>query len=56
MEKHQWGEWELYDMETDRTEMFNLANKYSEIVEELSGMWDEYAYRTKVYPSPWEEK
>jgi len=56
MEKQRWGEWELYDMETDRTEMFNLANKYSEIVKELSGRWDEYANRANVYPSPWDKE
>jgi arylsulfatase A-like enzyme len=37
------GEWELYDMEADRTELHNLANQYPEKVKELSSKYVEWA-------------
>lgn len=47
--------WELYDMETDRSEMYNLAGKYPELVKKMSRMWEAYAKRCMVYPSPWKK-
>jgi arylsulfatase A-like enzyme len=47
------GEWELYDMENDRTEMNNLAENNPEIVNELAQEWENWAIRTKVKPWPW---
>ncbi|WP_170283956.1 sulfatase-like hydrolase/transferase [Flagellimonas olearia] len=35
-------QWELYDMEVDRTETNDLATSYSEKVEELKGLWQEW--------------
>ncbi len=42
--------WELYDMQTDRTEMNNLADKKPELVKELAAKWDAYAARADVLP------
>ncbi len=39
------GPWELYDIEADRTELHNLAEKYPEKVKELAAMWDRWAAR-----------
>lgn len=46
------GEWELYNMENDRTETNNLADQYPEQVEKLSAMWYRWAERAKVIPWP----
>jgi len=46
-------QWELYDMEADRTELTNLAEKHPEIVSELSMKYDEWAKRCGV--EPWEK-
>jgi arylsulfatase len=43
-------EWELYDMDADRTEMNNLAAKQPEKVKELAGKWEQWAARTHVLP------
>jgi len=45
--------WELYNMETDRTEMHDLAEKYPEKTKELSAKWEQWAKRAKVKPWPW---
>jgi arylsulfatase A-like enzyme len=42
------GEWELYDLEKDRTEMNNLADIYPDKVKELEAMWEEWAVRAMV--------
>ncbi len=42
--------WELYNMETDRTEMHDLSKKYPERVAEMSRRWDEWAKRANVLP------
>lgn len=39
------GEWELYDLENDRTEINNLAAEYPGKVTELEAMWNEWAVR-----------
>jgi arylsulfatase len=49
-------EWELYDMEADRTEMHNLAARMPERVKELSGKWDAWAKRAGVQPWPVRKK
>ncbi|MFP4292205.1 MAG: arylsulfatase [Cyclobacteriaceae bacterium] len=46
------GAWELYDMESDRTETINLANEHPELVKELSAMWEDWAQRARVIPWP----
>ncbi|TKG94059.1 arylsulfatase [Puteibacter caeruleilacunae] len=47
------GEWELYDMEKDRTELINLAEQYPEKVKELNEKWQNWAQRVGVIP--WEK-
>jgi arylsulfatase len=42
--------WELYDMESDRTEMHNLAAQQPERVRRMATAWDEWAKRAQVLP------
>ena len=44
--------WELYDMDTDRVEMNNLAASQPERVQEMSAKWEAWAKRTNVLPKP----
>jgi len=44
------GSWELYDMETDRTEMQDLAQQHPELVAELAARYDQWAQRCGVLP------
>lgn len=44
--------WELYDMETNRTETNDLAQEYPEIVSELSQAWDAWGAANQVTPLP----
>jgi len=37
------GEWELYDMENDRTELVDLSDRFPEIKERLIARWEEWA-------------
>ena len=48
--------WELYDMESDRTELNNLADKDPKKVEELAGKWQSWADRVGVQPWPFKSK
>lgn len=43
-------QWELYDMERDRTETVDLAQKYPDRVNELSDLWQQWAKKTNVIP------
>lgn len=47
-------QWELYDLEADRTEMIDLAGQYPERVEAMSALWDEWASSADVTPWPWD--
>ena len=47
------GAWELYDVEKDRSEMHDLAQQHSEIVEQMVEQWLDWAARAKVLPWPW---
>jgi arylsulfatase len=42
--------WELYDMEKDRTEMHDLAERYPKRVNTLADAWDAWATRANVLP------
>jgi arylsulfatase len=42
------GEWELFDMEADRTEMNDLAQRQPARVREFSDLWDKWASRCGV--------
>ncbi|MDF1658607.1 MAG: sulfatase-like hydrolase/transferase, partial [Verrucomicrobiales bacterium] len=44
------SQWELYDMEADRTETNNLAMSNSKKVDELAAQWEAWANRVSVYP------
>jgi len=46
------GEWELYDLEADRTELNNLAQKYPDKVAQLKAMYESWAARCGVQPWP----
>jgi arylsulfatase len=47
------GQWELYDMDADRTETNDLAGEHPEVVQELAGMYDDWAKR--CYVKPWDQ-
>ena len=44
------GDWELYDLENDRSETIDLSQVHLEKVQELDSIWDAWATRCKVYP------
>lgn len=43
-------DWELYDMENDRSETTNLADKYPELTRELAREWEAWAKRVGAEP------
>jgi arylsulfatase A-like enzyme len=46
------GPWKLYDMERDRTELDDLADKQPRRVESLAKKWDRWAAENQVTPLP----
>ena len=46
------NQWELYDLEADRTELNNLADEYPEKAEQLKAMYESWAERCGVQPWP----
>ena len=46
------GEWELYDMDADRTELHNLATAQPERAKRMAAQWEAWAKRT--HGDPWE--
>ncbi|TNF46084.1 MAG: arylsulfatase [Bacteroidetes bacterium] len=44
--------WELYDMNKDRTEMFDLSAKMPEKVDEMKNMWEDWAQNYSVESWP----
>lgn len=46
------GDWELYNLVTDRTEMQNLAAQQPNRVDAMATMWDAWAHRVGVLPWP----
>jgi arylsulfatase A-like enzyme len=46
-------DWELYDMEADRTELHDLSDDYPEIVLDLKNLYEEWA--AKCHVRPWNE-
>ena len=44
--------WELFDMETDRTEMRDVAVENPDLVEKMAEMWMAWAERTGTVPRP----
>ncbi|MEC8556895.1 MAG: arylsulfatase [Planctomycetota bacterium] len=49
-------DWELYDMQEDRTELNNLAESNPKKLKELSDKWQAWADRVGVEPWPFERK
>jgi arylsulfatase len=47
------GGWELYDMETDRTELSDVSGHFPEIVQDLSSLYEKWAARCGI--RPWQE-
>ena len=46
------SDWELYDMDADRTELNNLADEYPDLLEKMSGMWWKHAEEIGIIPWP----
>jgi arylsulfatase len=44
--------WELYDLQDDRTELNNVADKYPQKVKELKAVYEDWAKRCGVLPWP----
>ena len=51
-------DWELYDLETDRTETRDLASKFPDRVRRLADLYEEWAKRNQVvsWTEEWEKK
>lgn len=47
------GDWELYDMEADRTEQNDLVTKHPNLVKAMSEQWLAWAKRSQVIPWIW---
>ncbi|MGV9263245.1 arylsulfatase [Kitasatospora sp. NPDC003701] len=44
------GEWALYDLRTDPTEIHDVAAEHPDLVKELSAAWEAAAWRDGVFP------
>jgi arylsulfatase len=44
------GEWELYDMAADPTQVRDLAGEHPEVLADLVARWEEAAWANQVYP------
>jgi arylsulfatase len=47
------GQWELYDIEADRTEQNNLATKHPDLVKRMAAQWVAWAKDNHVIPWIW---
>jgi arylsulfatase len=47
------GEWELYDIDADRTEQVNLAAQHPERVKRMAAQWETWARQNHVIPWIW---
>jgi len=45
------ADWELYDLEKDRTELNNLALQYPQKVKQMAAMWEDWWEKCKSKPS-----
>ena len=45
--------WELYNIDADRSELYNLAAENTDLVSRLAGQWQAWAERSNVFPWPW---
>lgn len=46
------SDWELYNLDSDRTETTNVAARHTDLVKELQQKWIEMAEELNVYPAP----
>ncbi|MBE9583476.1 arylsulfatase [Mucilaginibacter sp. JRF] len=44
------GAWELYDLEQDRTERYDIAAQHKDVVKDLDEKWQQWADTHKVFP------
>ncbi|MFJ9517377.1 arylsulfatase [Kitasatospora sp. NPDC101801] len=44
------GEWALYDLRTDPTEIDDVSAEFPEVVKELADAWEDAAWRNGVFP------
>nr|WP_099908564.1 arylsulfatase [Streptomyces sp. TLI_171] len=44
------GEWALYDLRTDPTEIHDVSAEHPELVKELAAAWEDAAWRNGVFP------
>jgi arylsulfatase len=51
--KYKSSPWELYDISADRSEQHDLAAQHPDLVKKMNDIWDAYAKRCNVLPSPW---
>lgn len=51
--KYKSSPWELYDISNDRSEIHDLAAQHPDLVKKMNDIWDAYAKRCNVLPSPW---
>ena len=47
------GDWELYDLANDRTELRDLAGERPDELARLVGLWEKWAEQVGVQPWPW---
>ncbi|MBL68387.1 MAG: arylsulfatase [Verrucomicrobiales bacterium] len=50
------GPWELYDIEADRTELNNLAQKMPERLKTMAKRWEDWALQAHAKPWPWAKR
>jgi arylsulfatase len=50
------GEWELYDMSKDRSELHDLASAQPDRVKEMAAKWEAWAQHAHVKPYPVEKE
>ena len=50
------GAWELYDLDADRSELYNLATVHEDRAKEMADKWEAWAIEAKAKPWPWNRK
>jgi arylsulfatase A-like enzyme len=54
--KGAYSDWELYDMQADRTETNNLVGKHPQLAKQMASEWEVWAQRANVKPWPWKKE
>ncbi len=50
------GKWELYDLQADRSELHDLAQREPDRVQAMAQRWEEWAIQAKAKPWPYDPK